>query len=150
MGVEVPLAIPREALAVTAEPCSDEVRSDLIEQPVSLGLTQLERACWVEPVNHTMAEQPQQTILATPTRTEEQQPKLICRKDLLPVENPGDLSITLSRPLRYLPSDRRSDSLTSPRRRQTNHPPLSRVGSTGVLLSHATTRASWQQGWRWA
>lgn len=72
--VEVLLAIPAKALALTAETGCDQMGTDLIEQPVSLGLTESERAGGIEAIDHAMAMQPQQAILATTQRAEEQQP----------------------------------------------------------------------------
>jgi hypothetical protein len=56
--VKVLLAIPSKALALTAETGSDQVGADLIEQPVSLRLTEREWAGGIEAVDHAMAMQP--------------------------------------------------------------------------------------------
>jgi hypothetical protein len=52
-----------------------------------------------------MAMEPQQTVLATTQRAEEQETQLVGREDLLAIENPGDLPVTLGRSLGDLPRD---------------------------------------------
>jgi hypothetical protein len=149
--VEVLLAIPGKALSLTAESGCDEMSADLIEQPVSLGLTERERTGGIEAVDHAMAMQPQQTILAATQRAEEEQSQLVGREDLLSVEKPGDLTVALGRSLGYLPGEGATDTRTSRRSggdRQITHLPLSRFGEGGVLQSHAGKRALWQQSTR--
>jgi hypothetical protein len=77
--------------------------ANLIEQPVSLRLTERERTGGIEAVDHAMAKQPEETILAATARAEEQQAQLIGREDPLAIEKPGDLTVALGGSLDDLP-----------------------------------------------